>query len=232
MMENKFINCMFLRCSLASIIVLLVTYNGAATEDPVTYDLRTALGKTIEELREVNARIVDICPPGNLGQILHIYNNSSLPSFNFPTEEDADDIYRNIEENIVQDAQNFNQQGILAKSYQSFVSNFARYNGEKGLKLEGCDKFVSTNSLFCSQHNIEFTSKTFQFMTCFIEAVPEKSSIKIVPHPSVNSSIEYIMFLPKRPIVFVQGKIDFVNLIFDSFMVSHSDLCIQFRGYS
>lgn len=209
------------------ILATLVTQSSSMGMEEELSPLKSILGKPLAHLQKMEAVIEFPWMPQTLGNTLNVINGElKVTAPLIEAEQQVLMVYKELDAAITIGTIITTELIVDAKSIQS---GCARCTGGTAVKLTGQEDFIAGQTLFGSKGNIELTSPTFSFSTCFIDVDPNNTILKIIPHPSVNSPIEFIRIAPKKSPLFIQGKIDFKTLSFSNFIVSHSDFYIKFR---
>lgn len=188
--------------------------------------LKIVKGKTIAELKEMQATVSYNWMPQSLGNTLSVDNgqlNVTCPSIE--AEKQVIPLYNSMKKEMTVGL----IMGSIDLQAKSQKHSQAECIGRDYLKLSAETEFVGDYAIFGSQGNIEFTSPKFKFITSFIEVDPSKTTLTISPPESLNSPIAYLKITPKKTPLFIQGEIDFRSLSFNNFIISHSDFILQFK---
>lgn len=214
-------------------IFLIDTINAIGSEEKKeSHVLKYLHGKNITELQEIEATVEYPWIETSLGNILDVKSNGHMPIF-CPLIAAEQKIMATY--NLCKQLLNKNPVGIISyeetteiKAEKGINGGLAYFKGLKGVELETGESIIGNHTFYSSQGNIDFIASIFEFSDCFAEVNPGTTVIKFIPHPSLNSPIEYLQIVPKKTPIFIQGKIDFRKLTFENFIVSHSEFFFKF----
>lgn len=227
-MKRTIFKSFFIGC-----IVVLLSFNVQSAENSELFTLKSIMGKSIVQLQVMDATVEFPWSGNTLGNTLNISKNGELQVTGplIEAEKQVIDTYNQIKQALEKNSQGFITGGPLELTTPSIKSGISYLKGKTGVKLTLAEEFVANRSLFASEGNIEIISPTFQFIACFAEVTVGKTIIKIIPHPNLNCPIEHLQISPKKSPLFIQGSIDFKQLTFKDFIVSHSDLFFKFKEF-
>jgi hypothetical protein len=201
--------------------------NVAMEESDSTYTLKTVNSIRLLTLQQAGASVTYPWLTKSLGNMLNVIKGElkvTCPMID--NEQQITKLYQELNENITG---GYVIQTVFSVKANSIKQGGARCFGGTGCLLTATENFVARQTLFGSNGNIEFSSPTFKFTNCFIDVDIVNTIFKIIPAASLNSPIEFLQIIPKKTPLFIQGEIDFRNLSFSNFIVSHSDFQLKFK---
>jgi hypothetical protein len=120
--------------------------------------------------------------------------------------------------------------GALDLTSKTIQNGAAHFKGTHHIKTIS-DLFTGNQTLLGSEGSIELTAKKFNFSTSFIDVKEGTTTIVFKPHPDIAyKPIKSIVVTPKVSPVFIQGTLDFEKLAIHDFIVSHSDIVLNFKN--
>ena len=224
-----------------AIITLISTQSFASGSDE-SLVLKRIEGRSIQDLQAIKANMTWYIPQTAVGIMLSVKDNE-LKKSGFsqePYEAIIDKGYNSINAQFIAKASNIAlgkdpntnigmEYDSLKYSANSFDIQGYFYRGKNHLELTGKESFTCKHTIFGSQGEIKLTSSKFDLSNCYMEVDPDKTIVKIYPHATTVTPIDFIEFRPRRNVLLLQGKLDFNRLTFDDFMVSHSTVIMHFK---
>jgi hypothetical protein len=120
--------------------------------------------------------------------------------------------------------------GALEVTSKTIQNGAAHFKGTRHIKTTS-DLFTGNQTLLGSEGSIELTAKKFNFSTSFIDVKEGTTTIVFKPHQDIAyKPIKSIVVTPKVSPVFIQGTLDFEKLTIHDFIVSHSDIVVNFKN--